>query len=606
MIRTTNLVNIIQTNLHLIFITSCFYKYIGIYLHKIKLSVQHNKLNILLSIMIEKNFIEVYETSFKDNWDKPALSNYGGNTYMYKDLAREIALWHKVFKHLEISKGDKIALMGKDSAEWAIIFMSVITYGAVIVPILQDFSAKDATHIINHSESKMLFINEHIYSSINISDITGVSDIIDLQTRKPLYSKNENLETSLELASRDFDAEYKDGFEKKSVSYAHIPNSAMILLNYTSGTTGFSKGVMVTANNLAGNIFFCKGKKILQPHYKMLSFLPMAHTYSCMTNLLLSLSEGVHITILGKVPTPSILRVALGAIKPHVVVSVPLVLEKIYVNTIAPIINRKKLKVLLNIPFLKDILYKKISKKLIKGLGGNVEQFIVGGAALNPEVGHFLKKIKFPLTVGYGMTECAPLISYCHPYEWKEKSCGRVLEGYMKARIMPIDDFENGEYDKSVGEIQVKGENVCLGYYKNEKETANLFTEDGWMRTGDLGTLDKDNFLYIKGRSKTMLLGSNGQNIYPEEIEAKINMIKYVSESLVVMRNGKLEALIVLDDNIIAKENTCRDDAWKHVLDSRALVNEHLGSYEKIQAFNLNDKPFEKTPKQSIKRFLYK
>lgn len=556
--------------------------------------------------MIEKNFIEIYETAFRDNWDSPALSNYGGNTYYYKDVAKEIAYWHRAFLHLGLSQGDKIALMGKDSAEWAIIFMSAITYGAVIVPILQDFSPKDATYIINHSESKLLFINEHIYNSMNSDDMPDVSNVMDLQTKNPLYSKSGTLKTDLQQVSDYIENKYKNGFGKGDVCYYHTPNSEMILLNYTSGTTGFSKGVMVTGNNLAGNILFCKGKKILQSHYKMLSFLPMAHTYSCMTNLLLSLSEGVHITILGKVPTPSVLRVALAAIKPHVVVSVPLVLEKIYINTISPIINRKKLKILLSIPFVKDILYKKIRNKLIRGLGGNVEQFIVGGAALNPEVGHFLKKIKFPLTVGYGMTECAPLISYCHPMDWKEKSCGKVLDGYMKARIMPIEDSSDYEYDKSVGEIQVKGENVCLGYYKNEKETENLFTEDGWMRTGDLGTLDKDNFLYIKGRSKTMLLGSNGQNIYPEEIEAKINMIKYVNESLVVMRQGKLEALIVLDENQINNDEIKTDDAWNIVLGSRALINEHLGSYEKIQSFNLHDKPFEKTPKQSIKRFLYK
>lgn len=380
----------------------------------------------------------------------------------------------------------------------------------------------------------------------------------------------------------------------------------MILLNYTSGTTGFSKGVMVTGNNLAGNIFFCRKKQILKPHYKMLCFLPMAHTYSCMTNMLLSLSQGIHVTILGKVPTPKVLGVALGEIKPEVIISVPLVLEKIYINTIAPIISRKKLQILLNIPFLKNFLHKKISDKLIRGLGGNVEQFIVGGAALNPEVGNFLKTIKFPLTVGYGMTECAPLISYCPPSEWKEKSCGKVLEGYMEARIMPIEDDGHTEHDKSVGEIQVRGENVCLGYYKNEEETKKLFTEDGWMRTGDLGTLDSDNFLYIKGRSKTMLLGSNGQNIYPEEIEAKINMIKYVSESIVLMRNGKLEALIVLDENLITNDNISKDEAWNHILSSRASVNEQLGSYEKIQSFNLEEKPFAKTPKQSIKRFLYK
>lgn len=558
--------------------------------------------------MIEKNFIELFENSFKKHWDLPAMSNYQGKTYYYKDFAKCIAQWHITFEQLKINKGDRIALMGKDSAEWSIIFLATITYGAVIVPILQDFSASDAMSIVDHSESKLLFINQDLFSRFDLKDIPVVENIISIQNNKPLYSSKgiETLSAVLLLSKDKFYSTYEKGFTPNDIKYYHTHNSEMILLNYTSGTTGFSKGVMISGNSLAGNLLFCIENKIVNTGEKLLCFLPMAHTYSCMTHLLLSMSIGVHVTILGKVPTPQILRKALNEIKPQVMISVPLVLEKIYINIIMPIIDRKNFRALLNIPIINRFLFKKIRQKLIRGLGGNIKEVIVGGAAINPEVGAFLYRIGFPITVGYGMTECGPLISYSSPAEWKIGSCGRVLKGYVSARISPIEKDSFSSFSDKVGEIQVKGENVCMGYFKNEEETKMLFTDDGWMRTGDLGLLDNDNVLYIKGRSKTMYLSGNGQNIYPEEIEAKINLIKYVLESLVVMRDTKLEALIVLNKEVIKAEELTEEQAWSHIKASRAKLNESLGSYEKIQKFNLMEYPFEKTPKQSIKRFLYK
>lgn len=553
--------------------------------------------------MISKNFIALYEEGFTTYWDSPALSNYEGITYHYREVAERIARWHILFEQLGIRRGDKIALMGKDSAEWCIIFLASITYGAVIVPVLQDFSPTDAMTIIEHSESRLLFIADALWEQMTPSRLPQVEHVLELQSGEPLYSQDmPQLSERIGGLEVAFAERYPKGFTREDVKYYHTPNSELLLLNYTSGTTGFSKGVMVTGNNMAGNVLYCKEKGIVLPKEDLLCFLPLAHTYSCMVHLLLAMNIGVHVTILGRVPSPKVLVQALKKIQPEKVVAVPLVLEKIYQNSILPIIEQPKMKFLLSVPLIKGIVQKKIKQKLIDGLGGKVTQVIVGGAALNSEVGAFLKKIGFPITVGYGMTECAPLISYASPDEWRVGSCGKVLEGYMEARIATDTDTPQ---PAGIGEIQVRGENVCLGYYKNAEQTERLFTEDGWLRTGDLGTMDPDGFLYIKGRSKTMLLGPSGQNIYPEEIEAKISLIPYVQESLVVMRSGKLEAIIVPNTVAIEAAGISEREAWEIIKNHRVQLNEQLGSYEKIQRFEQRTEPFEKTPKQSIKRFLY-
>lgn len=564
--------------------------------------------------MVSTNFISLYEEGFVKYWDSPALSNYEGVTYTYQQVCERIAQWHIFFERVGLQRGDKVALMGKDTAEWCTIFLATVTYGAVIVPVLQDFAPADAMSIIDHSESSLLFVNDNLWEQMSLKQLPLVKHVLDLQSNASLASQGElqDLSTLVDSLPKLLAERYPQGYSREDVKYYHTPNSELLLLNYTSGTTGFSKGVMVTGNNLAGNVMFCRDNKILHPQEELLCFLPLAHTYSCMVHLLLAMTIGVHVTILGRVPTPKVLGQALKKLKPQIVVSVPLVLEKIYQNAILPIIQQPKIKFMLSMPILKGIVHKKIRQKLIDGLGGCTREVIVGGAALNPEVGVFLKKIGFPITVGYGMTECAPLISYIPPREWRVGSCGQVLRGYMEARIAPLEDGNANVAATArdtkglpVGEIQVRGENVCLGYYKNEEQTAALFTEDGWLRTGDLGSMDADNFLYIKGRSKTMLLGANGQNIYPEEIEAKISLIPYVQESIVLMRDGKLEALIVPNITAIESAGVTEGEAWEVIKAHRAALNDQLGAYEKIQRFELRNEPFEKTPKQSIKRFLY-
>ncbi|MDO4691555.1 MAG: AMP-binding protein [Porphyromonadaceae bacterium] len=564
--------------------------------------------------MVNANFISLYEEGFIKYWNSPALSNYEGVTYTYHQVAENIAKWHILFERVGLQRGQKVAIMGKDTAEWCTIFLATVTYGAVIVPVLQDFAPADAMSIIDHSESRLLFINDNLWEQMSLEQLPLVEHVIDLQSQASLASRGEleALSTLISSLADELAIRYPQGYRSSDVKYYHTPNSEVLLLNYTSGTTGFSKGVMVTGNNLAGNVMFCRDNDILHPQEDLLCFLPLAHTYSCMVHLLLAMTIGVHVTILGRVPTPKALGQALKKLKPQIIVSVPLVLEKIYQNAILPIIQQPKIKFMLSMPILKGIVHKKIRQKLIDGLGGCTREVIVGGAALNPEVGVFLKKIGFPITVGYGMTECAPLISYIPPSQWRVGSCGRVLRGYMEARIAPLEDGHahvgstaKDAHGLMVGEIQVRGENVCLGYYKNEEQTAALFTEDGWLKTGDLGSMDADNFLYIKGRSKTMLLGPSGQNIYPEEIEAKISLIPYVQESIVLMREGKLEALIVPNLTAIETSGVTEGEAWEVIKAHRAALNDQLGAYEKIQRFELRNEPFEKTPKQSIKRFLY-
>ena len=557
--------------------------------------------------MIQTNIISFFEDSFKKHWNLPAFSNYEGQTYTYGQVAESIDQWHRFFCSQGLQHEDKVALMGKDSAEWAIFFIAVITYGAVIVPILQDFPPADAMQIIDHSEAKLLAINANLWSSMRPEGIPLVSTILDFQERSILHSTPEAVQ-HLEDARSTHQKEYPLGMRPEDLSYYKTPNDKLLVLNYTSGTTGFSKGVMLSGNNFAGNLTFCIERRIILSGETLLCFLPMAHVYSCMINLFLAMASGTHVVILGKVPSPKILGAAFRKVRPTVIISVPLVLEKIYQNTLQPILKSRKVRFMLALPFLRQLVYRKIREQLSEGLGGAFRQVIVGGAALNPEVGEFLKRIGFPITVGYGMTECAPLISFVEAENWRLRSCGQVLLPYMEARIAPLGEEHAGSVNSSseIGEIQVRGENVCMGYYKNPEQTASLFTEDGWLRTGDLGTMDADHFLYIRGRSKAMLLGSNGQNIYPEELEAKIGMLPYVQDSLVLMRDGKLEALIVPNMQLIEQAGMTLDEAWSLIQAQRASLNELVGSYEKIQRFELRTEPFEKTPKQSIRRYLYK
>lgn len=551
--------------------------------------------------MIKENFIKIYEESFKENWALPALTDYGkGKTFTFGDVATEIVRIHLLFHECQVRRGDKIALIGKDSSRWCIAYMAVVTYGAIIVPILQDFNPNDVHHIINHSESVFLFVSDRIWDSLEEDKIEEVRGVFSLSDYRCLHQRDgENIQKLMKSLDEKMTEKYPDGFTQEDIKYAELDNDKVVEINYTSGTTGFSKGVMLTGNNLAGNVTYARTLDLLFRGERELCFLPLAHAYSCAFNLLVPMAFGVHVYLLGKVPSPKILLKAFEEVKPNLILMVPLILEKIYKKMILPQLNKRTLKLALNIPLLDSRIYAQIRKHLVDALGGRFREVIVGGAAMNQEVTDFLYKIKFPFTIGYGMTECGPLISYDHNNEYVPGSCGQILKGIMKVRIDSEDPYNK------VGEIQVSGENVMKGYYKNDEATQNVFTEDGWLRTGDLGTIDHDNRIFIRGRSKTMILGASGQNIYPEEIESKLNNLPFVMESLVVEKNGKLIGMVYPDYDTVDSTGISHTDLPVIMEQNRIELNKLLAPYETISEIQLYPTEFEKTPKKSIKRYLY-
>ncbi|MCD8270649.1 MAG: AMP-binding protein [Parabacteroides sp.] len=551
--------------------------------------------------MIQENFIKIYENSFKENWLLPALTDYSKNvTFTFEDVAKEIARIHILFEECQIRRSDKIALIGKDSARWCIIYMAAVTYGAIIVPILQDFHPNDVHHIINHSESVFLFVSDRIWDSLEEDKIEEIRGAFSLSDFRCLHQRDgESIQKLMKAMDEKMAEKYPNGFTKDDIKYAELDNDKVVLLNYTSGTTGFSKGVMLTGNNLAGNVTYAKTLDLLFRGDRELCFLPLAHAYSCAFNFLVPMAVGAHVYMLGKVPSPKILLKAFEEVKPNLILTVPLILEKIYKRMILPQLSKTTMKVALNIPLLDSRIYTQIRKHLVDAMGGRFREVIVGGAAMNQEVSDFLYKIKFPFTIGYGMTECGPLISYDHNDEYVPGSCGQVLKGVMEVRIDSDDPYNK------VGEIQVRGENVMKGYYKNAEATANVFTEDGWLRTGDLGTIDHDNHIFIRGRSKTMILGASGQNIYPEEIESKINNLPFVMESIVIEKNGKLVALVYPDYDTVDGTGISHTDLPIIMEQNRTELNKQVASYEMVSEIQLYPTEFEKTPKKSIKRYLY-
>lgn len=547
--------------------------------------------------MIEQNFIKIYENSFKTNWSQPALTDYKDqNSLTYGQLAQEIALVHLFYEELGIEKGDKISLIGKNHSSWSLVFLATITYGAVIVPILHEFNDESIIHIVNHSDSKCAFVNDSIWDTLDNKRISIPTFSIP---NFDLLQSNDKSHIDLkQTVNKKYSEKYPNGFTKENIKYAEVKNEEVVCINYTSGTTGFSKGVMLTANNYAGNVTYAHSLELLNSGENDLAFLPMAHAYGCAFDFLYALSNGVHVTLLDVIPSPQNLIKAFQEIKPNIIITVPLIFEKIYKKKILPVIEKPIMKLLLKVPGINKIIYKSIKKSLVDSLGGNFREVIIGGAALGKDIEAFFYKIKFPFTVGYGMTECAPLISYDHHYDFVPTSCGSILKGIMEARI----DSPNPE--SIPGEIQVRGENVMAGYYKNPEATKEAFTEDGWLKTGDSGIL-VGRRLFIKGRIKTMLLGSNGQNIYPEEIEAKLNNLPYIAESLVVQRENKLVA-IIHPDYAEMRDNGISTDSLEEIMSSnRTLVNSSLARYERVSAIEIRNEEFDKTPKKSIKRFMY-
>ncbi|NDV81159.1 long-chain fatty acid--CoA ligase [Bacteroides sp. 51] len=551
--------------------------------------------------MIKENFIKLYESSFRENWELPCYTDYGEDTtYTYGQVAEEIAKLHLLFKHCSLRRGDKIAVIGKNNARWCIAYMATITYGAIIVPILQDFNPNDVHHIVNHSESVFLFTSDTIWDNLEEEKMLGIRGVFSLTDFRCLHQRDgETVQKFIKYIDREMEEVYPDGFGVEDIQYTTLSNDKVMLLNYTSGTTGFSKGVMLTGNNLAGNVTFGIRTELLKKGYKVLSFLPLAHAYGCAFDFLTATAVGTHVTLLGKTPSPKIIMKAFEEVKPNLIITVPLVIEKIYKNVIQPLINKRGMKWALNIPLLDNQIYGQIRKKLIEALGGRFKEVIIGGAAMNPEVEEFFYRIKFPFTIGYGMTECAPLISYAPWNEFVPTSSGKVLD-IMEARIYK-------EYPEAVvGEIQVRGENVMTGYYKNKEATDEVFTEDGWLRTGDLGTMDENGNIFIRGRSKTMILGPSGQNIFPEEIEAKLSNLPFIMESLVIERGKKLVALVYADYEALDSLGLNTPENVKTIMDENLKnLNHSVAAYEKVSQIQLYPTEFEKTPKKSIKRYLY-
>lgn len=553
--------------------------------------------------MSNENLLQIYASSFRKNWELPALTEFGsGQTMTYADLSRRIAALHLLFRESGVRRGDKIALMGKNSFSWVVVYMATLTYGAVIVPVLHDFNVQDAQHIINHSDSVMLFINESIFDNMEFEKIPNVRSVLSLERRAVLAEhplNNRAAEKFLARLPEKMRRAYPHGFTTADIDYPEIPEETLAEINYTSGTTGFSKGVMLTLGNLGGNVRFGVRSRLHYRGSRALSFLPLAHAYGCAFDMLTPLATGTHITILGKLPTPKLLLKAFAEVKPNLIICVPLILEKIYRNKLRPVLDRPAIRRALKVPGLKTLVFRKIRNQLIEAFGGEFEEVIVGGAPLNREVEEFLQRIRFPFTVGYGMTECGPLISYTPWRQFIVGSSGRTLPS-MESKIA-------GSPDPATvpGEICVRGENVMQGYFKNPEATEAVLDAEGWLHTGDMGTLSHDRTIFIRGRYKTMILGASGQNIYPEEIEAKLNNMPYVSESLVVERGKHLIALVYPDYEAMDRDGIANEKLPELMEQVRTDLNKLVAPYERIDRIQLIANEFEKTPKRSIKRYLY-
>ncbi len=552
---------------------------------------------------MKEKLLEIYSQSFKDNWELPALTNYiTKKTISYGEFAKSIARYHLLFNECGIKQGDKIALLGKNTPEWIQIFFATITYGAVIVPVLNDFNPQDAQHIVNHSDSVLLFTDSGIWESIDFDKLPKIKaafSITDGELLAESEKSNDSVLNAMRNLSSIFNAKYRNGFRREDIKYPKVDSNALAVINYTSGTTGFSKGVMLSYNNLCGNVIYGINANLHFRGSRCVSFLPLAHAYGCAFDMLVPLAVGTHITLLGKLPSPKILIKAMNEVRPNLIICVPLILEKIYRKQIVPMITKQTIRWALAIPLIDTAIYTQIRKKLIEAFGGNFEEIIVGGAPLNKEVEDFLHKIKFPFTVGYGMTECGPLISHTPWREFIPTSSGRTLPGIMEAKILSSDP------ENIPGEIFVRGENRMQGYYKNQEATDLVLDKDGWLHTGDMGTRSADGTIFIKGRSKTMILSANGQNIYPEEIESKLNNMPYVAESLIVERNNRLVALVYPDYEAMDANGLGAYQLREVMEQVRKDLNKLVAPYEQIEKIQLIANEFEKTPKRSIKRYLY-
>ena len=541
---------------------------------------------------------KLIEKSIKEHWDKDALSNYQGITLKYKDVAQRIKFLHIAFEKCGLKKGEKVALCSRNQANWGVCFLATMTYGAVPVPLLHEFKAESIHYLVNHSEAKVLFVDEVIWEGLSEQEMPELEVIVQMNTLKFIYAKSPEFQAVRDNITDIFNAMYPAGFTRDDVSYYEDSADELALINYTSGTSGFSKGVMIPYRALYSNIEFAirDAEPQLDSNSKVVAMLPSAHMYGMMFEFLFEMTIGMHVHFLTRIPSPKIIMQAFADIHPDVIIAVPLIIEKVYKSKLKPILDRNRL--FFKLPFLDKVLERKVRNELVHSFGGNFEEIILGGAAFNPEVESFFHKIGFPYTVGYCMTECAPIITYAHWDKAKLYSCGRPALN-MEIRI------DSPDPENVPGEVQVKGPNVFLGYYKNEEATRASFTDDGWFRTGDMGVVDKDGYLFLRGRSKCMILGANGQNIYPEELEAVINNVTYVVESLVIEDKGGLTALIYPDYHQGELDGLDAGALEKRLTDSLPEINRVLPAYAQIRRIEFMPEDFERTPKRSIKRYLY-
>lgn len=573
--------------------------------------------------MIQQNLIRLFEDAIRMNWEHPAMKDFGQkHVYTYAEVGEQIEKLHLLFHECGIEKNDKIALIGRNSCNWVMAYIATVTYGAIVVPILQDFKPADVTHIVNHSESKLLFANDNLWEPLDIHEMTSlkasfslndfrvleIQHIVSEEEMKRAKKKKEEpvaepaLDANLlthEHIEQLFADKFKGNFHRDCIRYDYKGNDEVASINYTSGTTGFSKGVITPCNALAVQVVYGMRTNLVGPSKRFVCFLPLAHAFGCAFDFLANFCGGGFTCYFGRPLATKLLLMAFAEVKPTTILTVPLILEKIYKKQIQPLLEDPRKSWVFYIPGLGSAVESQIKAKLLTAFGGEVNEIILGGAPLNAEVETFFKKINFPFTIGYGMTECAPLISHTPHEEFKLHSCGKRLEGFIEVKI----DNPNNE---GVGEILVKGEDVMYGYYKNEEATKATFTEDGWLKTGDLGTLDEDGTIYIKGRNKTMLLGPSGQNIYPEEIEAVLNNLPYVGESIVLqMPDLRIVALVYPDREAQDKDHLTDEQLRAQMEQNRKDANKLLAAYEQLAKVQIYPHEFEKTPKKSIKRFLY-
>lgn len=541
---------------------------------------------------------KLLEKSFRENWDRPALSNYKGQDLAYRDVARRIAKLHIAFEQCGLEKGDKVAICSRNQANWGVSFLAALTYGAVPVPILHEFKPGNIHYLVNHSEAKVLFVDDVIWENLSEAEMPGLYVVVQINNFNFLYSKTEEMSQVRQHLNESFGHRYPNNFGPEDLDYYEDKADELAVINYTSGTSGFSKGVIVPYRALWSNIEFAHVQAMpqLDNNTEVVSMLPSAHMYGMMFEFLFEMTIGAHVHFLTRVPSPKIIMQAFADIKPHIIIAVPLIIEKVYKSKLKPILDRNKM--IMNLPIIDKVIQKKILQELVNAFGGRFYEVIIGGAAFNPEVERFFHKIGFPFTVGYGMTECAPIIGYADWKDAKLYSCGKQVLN-MEIRI------DSPDPQNIQGEVLVKGANVFLGYYKNEEATKNVLGEDGWFHTGDMGVMDSDGYLFLKGRSKCMILGPSGQNIYPEEIEGVVNNVTYVVDSLVIEDHGALVSLIYPDYHQAELDGLSKSQLEAKLVETLPEINKQIPNYAKISKMEFMPEDFERTPKRSIKRYLY-